>query len=112
VLSNGGSIVAQYSSGQQVTIGQLALASIRNPDSLTSIGNNNYEVSAETAAPAVGLPNTGGRGTVLASSLEASTVDIATEFTNLIKFQSGYQACSKVITTSDTLAQDTINLIQ
>jgi flagellar hook protein FlgE len=112
VLSDGGSIVAQYSSGQQVTIGQLALASIRNPNSLTSIGDNNYQVSAETAAPAVGLPNTGGRGTVLASSLEASTVDIATEFTNLIKFQSGYEACSKVITTSDTLAQDTINLIQ
>jgi flagellar hook protein FlgE len=111
-LADGGQIVAQYSSGQQVTIGQLALASIRNPESLTAVGDNNYEVSAETAAPAVGVPNTGGRGTVLASSLEASTVDIATEFTNLITFQSGYEACSKVITTTDTLTQDTINLIQ
>ncbi len=112
VLSNGGEIVAQYSSGQQVTIGQLALASIRNPESLTAVGDNNYEVSAETAAPAVGLPNTGGRGTVLASSLEGSTVDIAKEFTNLITFQRGYEASAKVITTTDTLTQDTINLIQ
>jgi flagellar hook protein FlgE len=111
-LANGGMIVAQYSSGQQVTIGQLALASIRNPESLTSVGDNNYEVSAETAAPAIGVPNTGGRGTVLASSLESSTVDIAKEFTDLITYQRGYEASAKVITTTDTLTQDTINLIQ
>jgi flagellar hook protein FlgE len=111
-LANGGEIVAQFSSGQQVTVGQLALASIRNPQSLTAVGDNNYEVSAQTAAPAVGLPNTGGRGTVLASALESSTVDIAKEFTNLITFQRGYEASAKVITTTNTLTQDTIDLIR
>jgi len=111
-LSNGGEILAQFSNGQQLAVAQLALASIRNPDSLTSVGDNNFEVSAKTAAPAIGVPNTGGRGTVLAGALESSTVDIAQEFTNLITFQRSYEASAKVITTTDTLTQDTINLIQ
>jgi flagellar hook protein FlgE len=111
-LAQGGEVVAQFSNGQQVTIGQLALASIRNPESLTAVGDNNYQVSAETAIPAVGVPNTGGRGDVLAGALESSTVDVATEFTNLIQYQNGYEANSKVISTTDTLVQDVINLIQ
>jgi flagellar hook protein FlgE len=111
-MSNGGEILAQYSNGQQFAVAQLALASIRNPSSLTSVGENNFEVSANTAIPAVGTPNTGGRGNILSGSLESSTVDIAQEFTNLITFQRSYEASAKVITTTDTLTQDTINLIQ
>ncbi len=111
-LSNGGEILAQFSNGQQLAVGQLALASIRNPDSLTSVGDNNFELSAKTAAPAVGVPNTGGRGNILSGALESSTVDIAQQFTNLITFQRSYEASAKVITTTDTLTQDTINLIQ
>lgn len=111
-LSNGGQIMAQYSNGTQLAIGELALANIRNPESLTSVGENNFEVSANTAAPAIGTPNTGGRGNVLAGALESSTADIATEFTNLITFQRAYEASAKVISTTDTLTQDTINLIQ
>jgi flagellar hook protein FlgE len=87
------------------------MANIRNPDSLISVGDNNYELSAASALPAVGVPGTGGRGSVEGGSLESSNVDIATEFTNLIVFQRGYEANSKVITTADQLSQDTINLI-
>ncbi|HUJ23026.1 MAG TPA: flagellar hook protein FlgE [Bryobacteraceae bacterium] len=111
-LSNGGEVVAQFSDGQQVTVGQLALASIRNPESLTAVGDNNFQVSSQTSIPAIGVPNTGGRGQVLAGALESSTVDIAQEFTSMISYQSGYQAASKVITTADTLTQTVINLIQ
>jgi flagellar hook protein FlgE len=111
-LSNGGEILAQFSNGSQLAVAQLALASIRNPDSLTSVGNNNFQLSAKTAAPAVGTPNTGGRGNVLSGALESSTVDVAHEFTNLITFQRSYEASAKVITTTDTLTQDTINLIR
>jgi len=111
-LSNGGEILAQFSNGQQLAVAQLALASIRNPDSMTSVGDNNFQVSAQTAIPAIGTPNTGGRGNILSGSLESSTVDIAQEFTNLITFQRSYEASAKVITTTDTLTQDTINLIQ
>ena len=91
---------------------QLALASIRNPDSLTSVGDNNFQVSSNTAIPAIGTANTGGRGNILSGALESSTVDIAHEFTSLIVYQRGYEAAAKVITTTDTLTQDTMNLKQ
>ena len=109
-LANGGQVLAQYSDGQQVVVGQMAMVDIRNPDSLVAAGNSNYMASALTALPAVGLPGTGGRGTVLGGSIEASNVDIAKEFTNLIIYQQGYEANAHVITTENTLSQDTINL--
>jgi len=111
-LGDGGKVLAQYTDGTEVIVGQLALASIPNPDSLVASGNNGFQLSARTATPSVGLPGTGGRGTIAGSSIEASTVDIAREFTNLIIYQRGYEANSKVITTADTLSQDTINLIR
>ena len=110
-LANGGELLAQYSDGTQVVVGQVAMANIRNPESLIAVGNNNYEASALTASPAIGVPNTGGRGDIQGGSIESSTVDIAQEFTNLIVLQRGYQANSRVITTADTLSQETINLI-
>lgn len=111
-LSNGGEILAKYSNGQQTVVGQLALATVRNPESLIAVGNSNYQLSARTALPAIGLPGTGGRGTVLGGSTESSTVDIAREFTNLIVFQRAYQANTHVIKTVDQLSQETINLKQ
>jgi flagellar hook protein FlgE len=109
-LADGGQMLAQYSDGQQVVVGQVAMASVRNPESLIAAGNNNYQASARTATPAIGLPNTGGRGDIVGGAIEASTVDIAKEFTNLIVLQRGYQANSRVITTVDELSQETINL--
>ncbi len=111
-IANGGSIIATYSDGQQEVVGQLALATVRNPDSLIAVGNNNYQLSALSALPAVGVPGTGGRGQVLGGEVESSTVDMATEFTNLIVFQRAYEASAKVITTVDQLSQATINLKQ
>jgi flagellar hook protein FlgE len=111
-LADGGQVLARYSNGSQVVVGQMAMVTIRNPESLIAAGNSNYQASALTALPAVGLPGTGGRGTVLGGSIEASTVDIAKEFTNLIIYQRGYQANARVVTTVDQLSQDTINLKQ
>lgn len=104
-LSNGGGLVASYSNGTQVTVAQVALASISNPDSLVSAGNNNYQLGVNTATPSVGVPGTGGRGTVLGGSIEASNVDLGTEFTNLIVYQRGYEASSKVISTQQQVDQ-------
>ncbi len=109
-LVDGGKILAEYSDGQQTVVGQLGMVSVRNPESLISVGNNNFQTSARTALPAVGVPGTGGRGDIVGGAVENSTVDIAKEFTNLIVFQRGYQANAKVITTVDELSQDTINL--
>jgi flagellar hook protein FlgE len=110
-LQNGGLLVANYTNGQQVTVGQLAIASISNPQSLIETGNNNLEASASTATPAIGTANSGSRGQIVAGSLESSTVDIAQEFTNLLTFERGYQANSRVITTADQLLQETLNLV-
>ncbi len=109
-LGDGGKILAQYSNGQQTVVGQLAMASIRNPESLIAVGNNNYQLSARSALPALGVPGTGGRGSIVGGAVEFSTVDIAREFTNLIVLQRGYQANTRVVTAVDELSQDTINL--
>jgi len=111
-LADGGGILAGYSNGDQVVVAQVALANVRNPDSLLAAGNNSFQLSARSATPVVGPPGTGGRGQIVGGAIEASTVDIAKEFTNLIVYQRGYEANAKVITTSDTLNQDTINLIR
>ncbi len=111
-IANGGQIVAKYSNGQQIAVGQLAMASIVNPESLIATGSNNYQLSSKSALPAIGLPGTGGRGEILGGSVESSTVDIAKEFTNLIVYQRAYEANSKVITSTDQLSQTTINLIR
>ena len=110
-LGDGGQVLAQYSNGTQEVVAQVALASIRNPGSLVAVGQNNYEASSATALPAIGVANTAGRGQITGGSLESSTVDIATEFTNLIVLQRAYQANGKVITTGDQLSQVTISLI-
>ena len=110
-LANGGGVLAQYSNGDQVVVAQLALASVRNPDSLLAEGDNNFALSARSSIPAIGTPGTGGRGTIAGGSIEASTVDIAQQFTQLIVYERGYQANSRVITTQDQLSQETINLI-
>lgn len=110
-LSDGGLIEAQFSDGTQTVVGQLAMASIRNPDSLVAQGNNNFAATANTATPVPGLPGTGGRGQIVGASIEASTVDLATELTNLIVYQRAYESNSKVVTSVDQLSQDTINLI-
>ncbi len=109
-LGKEGAVVAQYSNGQQLVVGQLAMALVRNPESLISVGNNSYQLSFRTAVPAVGLPNTGGRGSAIGGALESSNVDIAQEFTNLIVLQRGFEANSKIITAVDELSQVTINL--
>jgi len=111
-LEGSGLLVANYSNGQQLTIGQLAVAAIQNPNSLISVGNNNLQTSAATAPPAIGAANTGGRGQILGGSLEGSTSDMATEFTNLLSFERSYQAATRVVTTGNTMIQDALNMIQ
>ncbi|MCC6585904.1 MAG: flagellar hook protein FlgE [Bryobacterales bacterium] len=109
-IAESGTILAQWSNGVQSTVGQLAMAAIRNPESLVSVGDNNYTLSARSALPAIGTSGTGGRGNIIGSATESSTVDIAREFTNLITLQRGYQANARVITTVDEMSQETINL--
>jgi flagellar hook protein FlgE len=109
-IAGAGMVLAQYSNGVQAVIGQLAMAAVRNPESLIAVGSNNYMLSAHSALPAIGVAGSGGRGNIMGNAIESSTVDIAREFTNLITLQRGYQANARVITTVDEMSQETINL--
>jgi len=110
-IQNGGQVVTTYSGGQTKVEAQLALAVIQNPNSLENVGNNNFSISAGSAIPAIGVPQTGGRGQILGNSIESSNVDMATEFTHLIVYQTGYQASSRVISTEQTITNDLFSLI-
>jgi flagellar hook protein FlgE len=107
-LENGGVLVASYSNGTHRTLAQLAVASISNPNTLLALANNQYQVDVGTTTPSVGAAGTGVRGNIVAASREASNVDMATELTNLIVYQRGYQADSKAITAIDQMQQTLI----
>jgi flagellar hook protein FlgE len=104
-LENGGDLVATYSNGNVVTIAQVALAAVTNPESLVAVANNNFTVGSDTVTPSIGAADTSQRGSIVAGSLETSNVDMATEFTNLILYQRGYEANSKVLTTVEQMEQ-------
>jgi len=110
-IQNGGLVVANYTNGQQVTLAQLAVASIANPTSLVQVGGNNLQATASTAQAAIGAAGAGGNGTIQGGALESSNTDMAAQFTQLLTYERSYQAASRVITTSDQLAQETVNLI-
>jgi flagellar hook protein FlgE len=107
-----GTIEGTFSNGQSQALGQILLASFANQEGLSRIGENEFGATLSSGAANVGVAGTGGRGTISGGALEASNVDISTQFANLIVAESGYQANAKVVTTLDTVIQDTINLIQ
>ena len=109
-IADSGLINGLYSDGRTLTLAQLALARFTNPQTLLSTGNNNYRATSASGQPVTGPANTGGLGSVLGLSLEFSNVDIAQEFTNLLTYQRGFQANSRVITTADELNQEALNL--
>lgn len=112
-LQRDGQIMATYSNGaQQQVVAQLALAAVRNPQSLLNVGNNNFAPEASSAVPVIGVAGSGGLGAIDGGALKKSSVDIATEFSRLLTYQRSYQADSRVVTVSDELAQDAVSLIK
>jgi flagellar hook protein FlgE len=109
-LSNDGTVVGLYSNGLRQSIGQLALATFTNPGGLEKAGSSSFRAGDNSGNPLVGAAGTGGRGTLSAGALEMSNVDLAEEFTGLIVAQRGFQANSRVITTSDEILQDLVQL--
>ncbi len=110
VISNTGEIFGLYSNGLQERVGQIAMANFINPAGLEHAGQNLFRLGLNSGEAQVGTANTGGRGTVVSGYLEASNVDMAQEFTNMILAQRGFQASSRVITTSDEMLQELVNL--
>lgn len=105
-----GKIIGAFTNGQTMALAQVSLASFSNLDGLSKLGGNTWAETLASGTPAIGVANQAGRGQVLGSQLELSNVDVAAEFTQLIINQRGYQANSRVVTTTDDLLQETLNL--
>jgi flagellar hook protein FlgE len=109
-ISSSGEIVGVFSSGLKQTLGQVALANFSNVNGLEKIGDSMFRTTVNSGLAQVGTAGTGGLGLMSSGSLEMSNVDLAQEFTNLVIAQRGFQANSKVITTSDEILQELVNL--
>jgi flagellar hook protein FlgE len=111
-VSEQGLITGTFSNGRSQAIGQIALATFSNPNGLQKNGSSLYTATANSGNAQIGVAGQGGRGTLSGGTLEMSNVDLAAEFTNLIVAERGFQANSRVITTSDQILQDLVNLKQ
>lgn len=109
-IDQSGLITGLFSNGITRGIGEIALGKFQNPNGLMKYGRNLYVANLDSGQATVGAPGTGGYGRTLSNSLELSNVDIAREFVNMITAQRGFQASSKIITTSDEMMSDIINL--
>jgi flagellar hook protein FlgE len=105
-----GTIIGSFSNGMKEAIGRISLATFANPNGLEKQGGNLYGVSVNSGDPEIGVAADGGRGSLVGGALEMSNVDLSAEFTNLIIAQRGFQANSRVITTSDEVLQELVNL--
>ncbi len=111
-IESSGVIDGSFTNGLTKPLGQLALASVNNPAGLSSVGNNAYTTSANSGSVSLGAPGASGMGTINAGFLEGSNVNLATQFADMIEAQRGFEANSKMITTSDQILQDLVNLRQ
>jgi flagellar hook protein FlgE len=109
-IGTDGTITGSFSNGQKMLLGQVALANFTNPAGLEKAGDSAYVSSTNSGPVQINAPGAGGVGTILAGALEMSNVDLAQEFTNLIIAQRGFQANSRVITTSDQILQDLVDI--
>ncbi len=98
--------------GQRVTAGYLSLATFPNEAGLERLGGSLWGQTANSGAPAVGTPDTAGFGATIGGELEMSNVDLATEMTNMITAERGYQANSRVITTANEMLGTLVTMIQ
>lgn len=109
-IATDGVILGTFSNGLTTPIGRLALASFSNPEGLERVTGTNWRGSVNSGLAQIGTTGTGGRGIIAPGTLEMSNVDLALEFTELIRSQRGFQANSRVVTSADELLQEIVNL--
>ena len=115
-IGKDGLITAVVEGGEVAVLGQLATASFKNPEGLEAVGNNMYLNSSNSGAPLVSSgfgadpDQVRTNGEIVQGMLEMSNVDIAEQFTDLIVTSRAFQASSKIISTSDEILQDVVNL--
>jgi flagellar hook protein FlgE len=109
-IGGDGVITGVFDDGSRRALGQVALANFVNPEGLERAGDTAFRASTNSGAAQVGAPGAGRLGALMGGSLEMSNVDLAQEFTNLIIAQRGFQATARVITTSDSVLEELVNI--
>ncbi|WP_249676944.1 flagellar hook protein FlgE [Pseudomonas abieticivorans] len=109
-VSDTGQLTATFNNGKTNIVGQVALANFANTQGLSPAGGTAWRETYASGVPVIGTPNSGTMGSLTASSLEDSNVDLTQELVNLIKAQSNYQANAKTISTESTIMQTTIQM--
>jgi flagellar hook protein FlgE len=104
-IATDGTVSANFSNGLTQAVFKIPLATFANPDGLAEVSGNAYTTTPDSGTPVVNVASTGGSGTINSKELEGSTVDLATEFTNLITTQRAYSAASRIVTTVDQMLQ-------
>ena len=112
LINQKGIIEGIFSNGKSYPLAQIAMGKFSNNSGLMKEGESMYSETANSGAALIGQAGTGGRGTMAPSHLEMSNVDLATEFTNMILYERGFQANSRSITTSDQMIQELLRLKQ
>ena len=111
-VTNNGALIGSFSNGLTRQLGQLAMATFSNTAGLERDSGGAFAETANSGVAQVGAAGTGGRGRVIAGSLEMSNADLTREFSTLIMLQRGFQANGRSVTTSDQLLQDILSLKQ
>lgn len=111
-IDQNGKIIGEFSNGTTRTLGEVMVATFDNPGGLIRKGGNLYGVSASTGNAIIGEAGTAIPAQVVSGSLEQSNVDLATELSNMIVAERGYQANAQVITTSSSMLSDLVNSIR
>ena len=109
-IADDGTVSGVFSNGRSKVLAQLAMAGFTNPAGLVKAGASHLRAASGSGAPTIGVPGEAGRGSFAAGSLEMSNVELAQEFTNLMIAQRGFQANSRIISTSDEMLQELVNI--
>ncbi len=109
-FNDDGTLTAIYTNGENVNIAKVAIAKFENPEGLFKVGQNRFRESRLSGQGSIGSPESGGRGRISSKTVESSTTDIAHEFINLMQAQRNFQANSKVVSTSDDMLQEVLNM--
>ena len=109
-VDNTGTVTGTYANGTIQTLAQISLATFNNPGGLQRRGDNLMAETANSGSAQIGYAGQGTTSTITAGALEMSNVDLAEQFTDMITTQRGFQSISRVITTSDEMIQELVNL--
>ncbi|XBQ16603.1 MAG: flagellar hook-basal body complex protein [Oceanicaulis sp.] len=109
-VSPDGFVSARFTNGVVRQVYQIPIATVFNPNGLASVGGASFQITDDSGAFTLNAPGVGASGTIAASTLENSNVDIATEFSDLIITQRAYSASSRIITTADEMLAEAIQM--